>query len=318
MSVRAPLGTSAVTINGTVATRAADGVSFTADVAVRSGDNPVAAIAYPFGQTATANLVGDFRAPRLLASLPEDRVTTANAELFLAGFFDEAATVVNAANLAARFIDGLDMLYGGTRLAEQELGGVLVDGEGSLWKLEEIACSRAERPAKLDRVVVAIDPPAGLDGSACGIVVAGRARGRDGKLHGYVLADRSAAGLRPLEWAEVAAHAAREFGAAKIVAESNQGGEMVRQTLLTAGAECRIELVHASKGKCVRAEPVSARCQQGRGQQCGVFSVLEGRVMGMGVGQNEAGLDRADALVWAITALKLTGNSAPLPIISHL
>jgi hypothetical protein len=93
VSVRAPLGTSAVTINGTVATRAADGVSFTADVAVRSGDNPVAAIAYPFGQTATANLVGDFRAPRLLASIPEDRVTTANDEIFLAGFFDEAARV---------------------------------------------------------------------------------------------------------------------------------------------------------------------------------------------------------------------------------
>ncbi len=230
----------------------------------------------------------------------------------------QAATVVNAANLAARFIDGLDMLYGGTRLAEQELGGVLVDGEGSLWKLEEITRSRGARPAKLDHVVVAIDPPAGLDGSACGIVVAGRARGGDGKLHGYVLADRSAAGLRPLEWAEIAAHAAREFGAAKIVAEANQGGEMVRQTLLTAGAECRIELVHASKGKCVRAEPVSALYQQGRVHHCGVFTTLEEQLMGMSVGQNEAGLDRADALVWAITALKLTGNSAPLPIIRRL
>ncbi|MDP3493605.1 MAG: terminase family protein [Hyphomonadaceae bacterium] len=225
----------------------------------------------------------------------------------------QAATSANAANLAPRFIEGVEALYGGTRLAEQELGGVLLDGEGSLWKQEEIAQARSERPKRLDRVVVAIDPPAGMDGSACGIVVAGRL-GR----HGYVLADRSAMGLRPLAWAKRAVEAAEEFGASRIVAEANQGGEMVRDTLQTAGVKCRVDLVHASRSKRARAEPVSALYQLGKVHHCGVFRELEEELMAMGVGDKETGLDRADALVWAICALKLTPNVAPLPSIRQL
>ena len=230
----------------------------------------------------------------------------------------QAGTAANAGNLAPRFIDGLEALYGGTRLAEQELGGILVEGEGLLWKADEIALARGEYPGRLDRVLVAIDPPAGLDGSACGIIVAGRRRAPDGRLHAYVLADRSASGLRPLEWAERAVAAAREFGAGRIVAEANQGGEMVRQTLQTAGAACRVDLVYARKGKRARAEPVSALYQQARVHHCGVFEELEEQLIAMGAGDKETDLDRADALVWAVDGLKLTPNVAPAPSIRRL
>ena len=229
----------------------------------------------------------------------------------------QAGTAANAHNLAPRFMEGIEALYGGTRLAEQELGGVLVEGAGALWKAEEIAQARRERPERFDRVIVAIDPPAGMDGSACGIIVAGRADG-----HGYVLADRTVSGVRPLAWATRALQAAREFGALKIVAEANQGGEMVRETLQTAaletGVQCRVDLVHAARSKRARAEPVSALYEQGKVHHCGAFTELEEQLMGMGAGEKEEGLDRADALVWAILALKLTPNVAAAPNISHL
>lgn len=229
----------------------------------------------------------------------------------------QAGTSANAHNLSPRFMEGIEALYGGTRLAEQELGGVLVEGEGALWKAEEIAQARRERPERFDRVIVAIDPPAGMDGSACGIVVAGRLDG-----HGYVLADRSVSGLRPLAWARRAIQAAVEFGAMKIVAEANQGGEMVRETLHLAAQEigvvCRVDLVHAAKSKRARAEPVSALYEQGRVHHCGRFPELEEELMAMGAGEKEAGLDRADALVWAVGALKLTPNEAAAPNIRQL
>jgi phage terminase large subunit-like protein len=225
----------------------------------------------------------------------------------------QAATVVNAANLAGSFLQGIEALYGGTRLAEQELNGVLVDGDGALWKAEEIARGRAERPGKLDRVVVAIDPPAGLEGSACGIIVAGR-RGK----HGYVLADRTVMGVRPLAWAQVAADAAREFGAVRIVAEGNQGGEMVRETLMSADVPCAVDLVRAVRSKRARAEPISVLYERGLIHHCGSFPALEEELMAMGAGENEVKSDRADALVWAITALKLTSNVAALPSIEQL
>lgn len=268
----------------------------------------------------------------------------------------QAATSANAANLAATFIDGLQALYGGTRLAEQELNGVLVDGEGALFKAEDFAATRCAPSGitgkTFDQVVVAIDPPAGLEGSACGIIVAARTREvvvREGEASvmaqasgkakarekagtkadkkgskgscrvGYVLADRSCVGAKPLEWARIAAHAAREFGATKIVAEANQGGEMVRQTLLSAGVNCPIELVHASKGKVVRAEPVSVLYQLGRVRHCGHFRELEEELMAMGVESGEGqSNDRADALVWAISALGLITNVAGAPNIRRL
>ena len=165
-----------------------------------------------------------------------------------------ASTVVNAAHLAPSFLDGLDALYGGTRLAEQELEGRLLDGDGALWRAADLERARGAAPVGgFDRVVVGVDPPAGTGGAACGIVVAARI-GRQA----FVLADRSAAGLSPLGWALRVSEAAAEFGAHEIVAEANQGGDMVRAVLAQAAAPCAVRLVHASRGKRARAEPIAA------------------------------------------------------------
>jgi phage terminase large subunit-like protein len=218
----------------------------------------------------------------------------------------QAATSVNAAHLAPTFLADLHTLYGGTRLAAQELEGLLLDGDGALWKVADLERARGgARPAKLDRIAVAVDPPAGHQGSACGIVVAGRLGSR-----AYVLTDRSALGLSPLGWATRVADAAREFGASEIVAEANQGGDMVRATLAQAGAPCAVRLVHASRGKRARAEPIAALYEQGRVTHCEAFVALEEELLALGVSESEGLLDRADALVWALTAL-MEGGEGP-------
>ncbi len=222
----------------------------------------------------------------------------------------QAATGANAAHLTPGFLSGLEALYGGTRLAEQELMGVLLDGAGALWRAEELARVRGARPEKLERVVVAVDPPAGTisgePGSACGIIVAGRSGER-----AYVLADLSAEGLSPLGWARRAADAARTFGARRIVAEANQGGDMVRTTLASAGAGCAVELVRARHGKRARAEPVAALYEQGRVTHCGAFVQLEEEMLALGESEEAKKLDRADALVWALTSLMVDRQAPP-------
>jgi len=214
----------------------------------------------------------------------------------------QAATAVNAAHLAPSFLGDLTTLYGGTRLAAQELEGLLVEGDGALFSAADIARSRGAAPAQMERVVVAVDPPAGHAGSACGIVVAGREGGRY-----FVLADFSAAGLSPLGWASRAADAAERYGAAAIVAEANQGGDMVRATLAQSGVRCPIRLVHARHNKRTRAEPIAALYEQRRVVHCGAFAALEEELMALGASE-ESSFDRADALVWALTALAEQGE----------
>ncbi|MGQ0532805.1 MAG: phage terminase large subunit family protein, partial [Caulobacteraceae bacterium] len=215
----------------------------------------------------------------------------------------QAATATNAAHLAPTFLSGLAELYGGTRLAAQELEGLLVEGDGALFNAADLARAKGAPPEKFDRIVIGLDPPAGQGGAACGIIAAARADKRY-----YVLADHSAAGLSPLGWASRAAEAARAHGAAAIVAEANQGGHMVRATLAQAGASCPIYLVHARLGKRARAEPVAALYEQGRVTHCGAFPALEEELMALGASESEGLLDRADALVWALTALMEAGN----------
>lgn len=214
----------------------------------------------------------------------------------------QAATAVNAAHLAPTFLCGLNELYGGTRLAAQELEGMLVEGEGALFRAEDLARARGARPARFDRVVVGVDPPAGTNGAACGIVVAARAGAQF-----FVLADCSAAGLSPLGWARRVVEAASSHGASTIVAEANQGGHMVRATLAQADAPCAIRLVHARHDKRARAEPIAALYEQGRVIHCGAFPALEEELMALGA-SHETLFDRADALVWALTALTDLGD----------
>jgi len=217
------------------------------------------------------------------------------------------ATAVNAGNLSPGFLDNLRDLYGGTSLEAQELDGLVVETDGALFRAEDLARTRGDRPARLERIVVAVDPPASAHGDACGIVVAGR---RDRTA--YVLADRSARGLSPAAWGRRVAETAREFGVHQVLAEANQGGEMVRAILAQAGCEPPIKLVHAHRGKRARAEPVAALYEQGRVVHCDAFPALEEEMMALG---SDAGPghspDRADALVWALTHLLLHGPAGP-------
>ncbi len=218
-----------------------------------------------------------------------------------------APTADNAANLAPAFVETLNALYGGTRLAAQELEGLIVeDMDGALWRAQDLARCRGSRPVKLDKVVVAVDPPVTQTGDACGIVVAARHDGR-----GYVLADRTARGLSPNGWAMRVIAAAEEYGADLIVAEANQGGEMVRTTLATREPPCGLKLVRASQGKRTRAEPVAALYEQGRVVHCGAFPALEEELMALGSPNLAHSPDRADALVWALTELLLGGGRTP-------
>jgi phage terminase large subunit-like protein len=220
---------------------------------------------------------------------------------------DRAGTQANADHLSPGFMAHLKALYGGTRLEAQELDGLVVEADGALFRAEDLARARGSRPAELERIVVAVDPPASAGGDACGIVVVGRKDGR-----AYVLADRTRAGESPQGWATIVAGTAREFGAREIVAEKNQGGEMVRTVLAHGGCETAIRLVHASRGKAARAEPVAALYEQGRVVHCGDFPALEEELMALGaVESGGRSPDRADALVWAVMHLLPTPRAGP-------
>jgi phage terminase large subunit-like protein len=217
-----------------------------------------------------------------------------------------APTSANVEHLAPAFLSTLQNLYGGTRLAAQELDGLIVEGEGGLFRAEDLARCRGAPPAAFDRVVVAVDPPATAGGDACGIVVVGRFEGR-----AFVLADRTARGLSPNGWARRAVDAAVRWSAEALVAEANQGGDMVRAVLAQAGPPCAVKLVKASVGKRARAEPVAALYEQGRVVHCGAFPALEEELMALGSGDLGHSPDRADALVWAVSELMLGVGRRP-------
>jgi phage terminase large subunit-like protein len=161
----------------------------------------------------------------------------------------------NRANLAPAFFDSIVRRYEGTRLGRQELDGeVLEDVEGALWTRDQLErCRRERAPAELVRVVVAIDPAAtsGEDADETGIIVAGK----DVAGHGYVIADVSGH-YAPTEWARIAIAAYREHCADRIVAEVNNGGEMVEATLRVVDPNVSYSAVRATRGKITRAEPV--------------------------------------------------------------
>ncbi len=217
-----------------------------------------------------------------------------------------AATAENADNLSSGFLEGLQALYGGTRLAAQELDGLVLEPDGSLWTAEILAACRGLPDGALERVVVAVDPPATRGGDACGIVVAGRRGGT-----AYVLADRTVRGCSPMEWARAALAAAQAFDAATIVAEVNQGGEMVETVLRLAGDGPPVRAVRAATGKRARAEPVAALYEQGRVKHTEVFAALEDEMLALGSSAGGASPDRCDALVWAVAELMLRGDGLP-------
>ena len=227
------------------------------------------------------------------------------------------ASEANADNLPARFLDHMRQAYGGTALGRQELDGELLEEiEGALWSralLEQ--CREPAGAADPRRTVIGVDPPAGSSkggtGDACGIVVA--ALGADGL--GHVLADCSVEQASPERWARAVAGAARQWRADRVVAEANQGGAMVASVLRAADLSLPLKLVHASKGKVARAEPVAALYEAGRVRHAGTFPKLEDELCGLMAGGGYEGPgrspDRADALVWALSELMLGPRPRP-------
>lgn len=209
----------------------------------------------------------------------------------------------NVRNLSAIAVAELERRYAGTRRGRQELDGELLEEvEGALWERSWFDRDRVApgvlqvRLGGLDRVVVAVDPQAGTgEESETGIIVAGRGA-LDG--HGYVISDRSLNGS-PHEWGSAAVAAFMDLEADVIVAEKNNGGEMVRHVIHTVNPQVPVRLVWASRGKRVRAEPVAAMYEQQRWHHVGAYPLLEDELC---TWVPDAGLpspNRLDALVWA-------------------
>jgi len=235
--------------------------------------------------------------------------TTPRPTKLIRGLLDRPTTVTtvgstfdNAANLSPAALAELRSLYEGTRIGRQELyAELLVDTPGALWTQDLIDGHRVEAAPSMRRIVVAIDPAvtSGEDSDDTGIVAAGL--GTDG--HVYVLADRT---LRasPDRWARAAVDLYDELEGDRIVAEVNNGGDLVELVLRTVDSSVPVRKVHASRGKRVRAEPVAALYEQGRVHHVGGLAELEDQLCTWTPDSGDSP-DRLDALVWAVTDLAI-------------
>ena len=186
----------------------------------------------------------------------------------------------------------------------------MLDRPGALWTRRMIDAARVKTAPEMTRIVVAVDPPSisGATADECGIIVAGL--GLDGVA--YVLADRSSQGETPAKWATRAVAAYDEFQADRIVAEVNQGGELVESMIRQVAPDASYKPVRATRGKVLRAEPVSALYEQGKVRHLDAFSSLEDQMCAFGAdGSSNTSPDRVDALVWAVTDLMLTPTQSP-------
>ena len=209
----------------------------------------------------------------------------------------------NLDNLAAAFRATVVERYAGTTIGRQELDGeLLTETPGALWKRAQIDTSRVESfdLTQAARVVVGVDPAAtsGDGSNDTGIVVA--AEGLDGAY--YVLDDATISGS-PAEWAKRCVDVLRQYKGDRIVAEVNNGGDMVENTIRTEDRNVSYSAVHASRGKIVRAEPIAALYEQGKVHHVGAFANLEDQMCSYTGAANEESPDRLDALVWALTEL---------------
>ena len=255
-----------------------------------------------------------------LGGRPRQVVTTTPRPIpLLKRLLADAETVVshtrtadNRGNLAAAFLKSIVARYAGTRLGRQELDAeVLEDRTDALWRRADIEACRVAAAPELRRIVVAVDPPAasGAGSDACGIVAAGL----DPDGVGYVLVDATAERLTPARWAKRAVDLCHRLEADRIVAEVNQGGEMVEAVIRQADASVPVETVRASRGKWLRAEPVAALYEQGKVKHVGAFPALEDEMCDFVLGGLSSGRspDRLDALVWALSALMLRRDGKP-------
>lgn len=230
----------------------------------------------------------------------------------------------NRANLPPKYFDILSGMSSAKRL-RFERGEWASEVNGALWSMEDRTAHdgrivpgidslriKSDRVPQMVRIVVAVDP-SGTKGDGggddIGIVVAGK--GVDGRA--YILADRTCQ-LSPDGWGRMAVQAYRDFEADRVIGESNFGGDMVRFVVQTADRHVPYAAVNASRGKTVRAEPVSALYEQGLVSHVGDFPDLEDQMANFTAAGfvGEGSPDRADALVWALTELMLTGSNYSL------
>lgn len=218
------------------------------------------------------------------------------------------STYENAANLPPSFLKEIRDKYEGTRLGRQEIfAEILDDVPGALWTRSMLDDLRVKKAPELVRVVVAIDPAvsSGEDSDETGIIVAGK--GADG--HGYVLDDLTCR-MSPDGWATRAVNAYYKHEADRIVAEVNNGGDLVEATIRTVDRKIPYKAVRASKGKRTRAEPIAALYEQGKIHHVGSFPLLEDQMCNFTPDGYDGSPDRVDALVWALTELMLKGERA--------
>lgn len=221
------------------------------------------------------------------------------------------STLENLMNLAPTFREQVLSQYQGTRLGRQEIDGeILDDVPGALWTSGLIERYRiATAPERLARIVVAIDPAvsSGEESDDTGIIVAGIDSNNNGR--GYVLSDITIHDT-PSAWAKRAVDAYHYWQADSIVAEANNGGELVRLNIQVEDRNVPVKLVHASRGKRTRAEPISTLYEQGRIAHVGLFAELEDEMCSWLPGDDNSP-DRMDALVWALSELMLDSVEPP-------
>ncbi|SDY22851.1 DNA-packaging protein [Thermoactinomyces sp. DSM 45892] len=219
----------------------------------------------------------------------------------------KGSTFDNAENLAPAFLKQILSKYEGTRLGKQELyAEILDDNPGALWNQRMLDKLRVKEHPDLIRVVVAIDPAVTSheESDETGMIVAGV--GVDG--HGYVLEDLSCRST-PDGWARIAVEAYHRHRADRVVAETNNGGDMVEHTIRTVDESASYKKLHASRGKLTRAEPIAALYEQGRVHHVGDLGDLEDQLCSWTPGEKSP--DRMDALVWSLTELMLDDKPEP-------
>ena len=253
---------------------------------------------------------------KLISTTPKPTMLLKSIMRDIGTIVTRGSTYDNAANLAKKFLARIKRKFEGSRLGRQELDAeILEDLEGALWKRSVIDAGRislAELPP-LKRIVVAIDPNAKSteNSNECGIIAAGI----DEKGDAYVLDDVSGV-MSPIEWGSEAVSLYRARRADRIVAEVNNGGEMVEHTLRSIDFSIPYSPVWASRGKYIRAEPISALYEQGRVHHVGEFPTLEDQMCSFTVDFNRGEMgyspDRMDALVWGLTDLMIDAGEAKL------
>jgi phage terminase large subunit-like protein len=230
-------------------------------------------------------------------------VADANAIVTRGSTFD------NVNNLAEAFVARIAQRYAGRAIGRQELFAEIVEETpGALWTralIERQRLAPGAEPARYVEIVIGVDPPAksGASSDECGVIVVGRVAG--GAIH--VLADLTSQGETPGRWGSRVVSAFRRFQANRVVAEINNGGEMVVAVLRQSDPNLPVRTVTATRGKYLRAEPVAAAYERGAVFHLGVFERLEDQLCALtpDFDARSSGFspDRADALVWAVADL---------------